>query len=198
MNRILLATDLHEIVDALGTTLDAKSAYTCGHSERVAEVSLAIAKILFLSESEQLRIHIGAHLHDIGKIGIPDCILNKPGKLDDQEYEVMKKHPVIGYQIVSKVRVLKPISDIVRHHHERMDGRGYPDGLKGEEISLASRIVAIADAFDAMTSQRAYRSKIKAIEAIEQLKYNRGTQFDANIVDIVIKHKILEKLTLNL
>jgi len=192
MNDLLLAGDLHEIVDAFSTTLDAKSAYTCGHSERVAEISLAIAKVLALPESEQMRIHIGAHLHDIGKIGIPDCILNKPGKLSDIEYETMKTHPMIGYHIVSKIRVLKPMVDIVRHHHERMDGKGYPDGLKGDEISLASRIIAIADTFDAMTSQRAYRKKLSVAEAIEELQRHRGTQFDAALVDIVINNKILE------
>jgi len=193
MNELLLAGDLHEIVDAFGTTLDAKSTYTCGHSERVAEISLAIAKALLLSESEQMRIHIGAHLHDIGKIGIPDCILDKPGKLNDVEYETMKSHPIIGYHIVSKVRVLKPIADIVRHHHERIDGKGYPDGLKGEKISLASRIVAIADTFDAMTSKRAYREKVRIDEAIAELKRHRGTQFDAGILDVIIEKNILKK-----
>jgi putative nucleotidyltransferase with HDIG domain len=193
MNDLLLAGDLHEIVDAFSTTLDAKSTYTCGHSERVAEIALAIAKVLGLTESEQMRIHIGAHLHDIGKIGIPDSILNKPGKLTDIEYETMKTHPTIGYHIVSKIRVLKPMADIVWHHHERMDGKGYPDGLKGDKISLASRIVAIADTFDAMTSQRAYREKLSMDEAIAELKRHRGTQFDAAIIDVVIDKKILEK-----
>lgn len=193
MNDLLLAGDLHEIVDAFSRTLDAKSTYTCGHSERVAEISLAIAKVLSLSECEQMRIHIGAHLHDIGKIGVPDCILNKPGKLNDIEYAIMKSHPMIGYNIISRVRVLKPMADIVRHHHERMDGKGYPDGLKGDKISLASRIVAIADTFDAMTSQRAYRKKLSVAEAIAELQRHRGTQFDADLIDLVIDNKILEK-----
>ena len=194
MKEMLLEGDLHELVDAFGTTLDAKSPYTCGHSERVAEISLAIAKVLHLPEDEQMRIHIGAHLHDIGKIGVPDSILNKPGKLTDIEYEIMKEHPAIGDQIVSKVNILKPMADIVRHHHERIDGKGYPDGLKGEEISLASRIVAIADAFDAMTSKRAYRENVRIDEAVAELSRHKGTQFDAAIIEVILQKNVLGKL----
>lgn len=185
---ILLPKDIHQLVDVLGTTLDAKNAYTCGHSERVADYALIISQALHLSEREQMRIHIGAHLHDIGKIGIPDAILNKNGKLTFQEFEVMKKHPGLGANIVEKVEVLHPIIDIVKHHHERMDGRGYPDGLKQEEISLAARIVAIADSFDAMTSIRAYRGAMTYTDALHELKNNAGTQFDKYVVT-----KILEK-----
>jgi putative nucleotidyltransferase with HDIG domain len=175
--------DLHDIVDALSAALDAKSSFMCGHSERVAELSLLLAKGLRLPVAEQKMIHIGGHLHDIGKIGIPDSILNKPGKLTEAEFAMIRQHPVVGDTIVGKVKVFHSITNIVRHHHERFDGKGYPDGLRGEEISLGARIVAVADAFDAMTSIRTYRSKLSLRDAIEETKRCRGSQFDPNIVD---------------
>ena len=185
LNSITLE-DLHEIVDALATTLEAKSTYTCGHSNRVAELSLGMAKSMGLSVMEQEMIHIGGHLHDIGKIGIPDAILNKPGKLTVGEFDIMRQHPNIGSGIVSKVKALRSIDSIVRHHHERFDGRGYPDGLCGEEISLGARIVAVADAFDAMNSIRTYRSALSPHQALAEMQRCRGTQFDPDIVDILL------------
>jgi HD-GYP domain-containing protein (c-di-GMP phosphodiesterase class II) len=149
----------------------------------VAELSLLLAKGLRLPVAEQKMIHIGGHLHDIGKIGIPDSILNKPGKLTEAEFAMIRQHPVVGDTIVGKVKVFHSITNIVRHHHERFDGKGYPDGLRGEEISLGARIVAVADAFDAMTSIRTYRSKLSLRDAIEETKRCRGSQFDPNIVD---------------
>lgn len=186
--------DLHEMVDALTTALDAKNSYTCGHSERVAILSLLLANTMGLSPAEQTRIHIGAHLHDIGKIGIPDAILNKQGKLTDDEFSIIRQHPEIGDTIVSKLRVFHSVGDIVRHHHERFDGKGYPDGLRGQDISLGARIVAVADAFDAMTSTRAYRQVFTLSQALEETKRCRGTQFDPDIVavlvDLAAKHKL--------
>ncbi len=182
----LLLDDLHEIVEALAAALDAKSSCMCGHSERVAELSLRLAQKLELSTEEQARIHIGAHLHDIGKIGGPDVILNKPGKLTEDEFAVIRQHPDIGSHIVGKVKVFRPIVDIVRHHHERFDGRGYPDGLTGREISLGARIVAVADAFDAMTTIRAYRQVFSYSEAIAEVRRCRGSQFDPDVVDALI------------
>lgn len=186
--------DLHEMVDALTTALDAKNSYTCGHSERVAILSLLLANTMGLSPAEQTRIHIGAHLHDIGKIGIPDAILNKQGKLTDDEFSIIRQHPEIGDTIVGKLRVFHSVGDIVRHHHERFDGKGYPDGLRGQDISLGARIVAVADAFDAMTSTRAYRQVFTLSQALEETKRCRGTQFDPDIVavlvDLAAKHKL--------
>jgi len=186
--------DLHEMVDALTTALDAKNSYMCGHSERVAMLSLLLAGSMGLSASEQTRIHIGAHLHDIGKIGIPDVILNKKGKLTADEFGIICQHPAIGDNIVGKLKLFHSVADIVRHHHERFDGKGYPDGLQGQEISLGARIVAVADAFDAMTSTRAYRTAFTLSQAIEETKRCQGTQFDPNIVAILVDLAAQDKL----
>lgn len=183
--------DLHEVVDALAAAVDAKDSYTCGHSERVAEISQAIAAELGLDEQEQYFIHIGAHLHDVGKIGIPDAVITKPGRLSTDEYAMIKLHPEIGYHIVSKVKILQEASLIVRHHHERMDGQGYPEGLKGEAIPLGARIVAVADSFDAMTSKRLYRSSVSVEEALRELRRCSGTQFDPAAVQAFAR--VIEK-----
>lgn len=186
--------DLHDIVDALSTALDAKNSYMCGHSQRVAELSLLMAKTMGLSLEEQERIHIGAHLHDIGKIGIPDAILNKPGKLTEDEFNTIRQHPEIGGSIVGKIKVFRSVTDIVRHHHERFDGKGYPDGLYGEEISLGARIVAVVDSFDAMTTMRTYRSALCICEAIKETERCKGSQFDPAIVDVLKALAIENKL----
>ena len=178
--------DLHEIVEGLTTALDAKNSFMCGHSERVAELSLLLAKGMGLPMAEQARIHIGAHLHDIGKIGIPDAILNKPGKLSEAEFVMIRKHPEIGNNIINKIRVLHPVVDIVRHHHERFGGGGYPDGLRGEEITLGARIVAVADAFDAMTSTRAYRSALSIDKTMQEMRRCQGSQFDPAVIDVLV------------
>jgi len=187
--------DLHDMVDALSRALEAKNSHMCGHSERVAELSLIIAQSMGLSLAEQQRIHIGAHLHDIGKIGIPDAILNKPGRLTESEFAIMRQHPEIGGTIVSKVRVFQPVVDIVRHHHERFDGTGYPDKLCGTEISLGARIVAVADALDAMISTRSYRLPLQVREALAEMERCCGSQFDPEIVDVLkklIENKAIE------
>lgn len=175
--------ELHDVVEALALALEAKSSYTCGHSERVANLSLLLAKTMGVSADEQMKIHIGAHLHDIGKIGIPDDILNKQGRLTPEEFAQMRKHPVIGDSIVGHIQAFREIADIVRYHHERFDGKGYPDGLAGEEIPLAARIVAVADSFDAMTTVRTYRQAVTLEEALEEIDRCRGTQFDPGVVD---------------
>jgi putative nucleotidyltransferase with HDIG domain len=184
MGQWLVSEDLHEIAEALATALDAKSAFMCGHSERVAEIALLLARGLGLSREEQVRIHIGAHLHDVGKIGIPDAILHKPGRLTGDEFAVMKLHPEIGYKIVNKIKVFRAVTDIVRHHHERFDGKGYPDGLSGAGISLGARIVAVADAFDAMTTFRTYRTAMSLAAAMKELRRCRGGQFDPAVVEV--------------
>lgn len=175
------------MVDALSKALEAKNAHMFGHSERVAELSLRMAQQIGLPLAEQERIHIGAHLHDIGKIGIPDAILNKPGKLTESEFAIIRQHPEIGGDIVSKVKVFHSVVDIVRHHHERFDGNGYPDKLCGTEISLGSRIVCVADAFDAMISMRSYRPPLNVSEAMAEMERCRGSQFDPAIVDVLKK-----------
>lgn len=187
MSNLITVNDLHEIVDALAAALDAKSSCMCGHSERVAEISLLLAKKMKLSHAEKERIHIGAHLHDIGKIGIPDAILNKPGRLTESEYTSIRKHPEIGSNIIKKIKVFQSVVDIVRHHHERYDGKGYPDGISGQEISLGARIVSVADAFDAMTSMRAYRPTISLKDAVNEMRRCRGSQFDPEITDVLIE-----------
>lgn len=177
--------DLHDLVDALSTALDAKNTHMCGHSERVAELSLLMAKTMGLPLAEQEKIHIGAHLHDIGKIGIPDIILNKPGKLTESEFAIIRKHPEIGGNIVGKVKAFSAVADIVRHHHERFDGKGYPDRLCGMEISLGARIVAVADSFDAMITMRSYRLSKTINEAMAEMERCRGSQFDSAVVEVL-------------
>jgi len=150
----------------------------------VTKYSLEIAKYLKLSPKQVEMIKFCGLLHDIGKIGIKDTLLNKPSTLSREEYEVIKKHPVIGKKIIEKVEFLKDGLPLIYHHHERYDGKGYPDGLKGEEIPLLARILSVADAFDAMISNRPYRKALSVEEAIGELKKNAGTQFDPLIVQI--------------
>ena len=179
--------DTLEMVNALSVALDLKSEYTCNHSARVAELSVLLAKALHLPLEEQIRINLGAHLHDIGKVGIPDAILNKVGPLDDKEFALIKQHTLTGYKIIKKVRSFSEISDIILYHHERVDGLGYPEGLSGQEISLATKIVSIADSFDAMTSKRPYRQSLTTTEALKDLKRCAGKQFEEGLVDVFIK-----------
>ena len=186
MKNRIFCDDIHSLVDAFAAALDAKNSCMQGHSERVADISLALSRELDLPLDEQSRIHIGAHLHDIGKIGIPDCILNKNGKLTKMEFALIRRHPAIGSDIIGRVRILESVTDIVRHHHERFDGGGYPDGLAGEQISMGARIVAVADAFDAMTSPRTYRQELAVDEALNEMRRCRGGQFDSGIVTALV------------
>jgi putative nucleotidyltransferase with HDIG domain len=182
-----------ETVEALRLTVEAKDAYTRGHSDRVAYYSRALAKEIGLSEEEQKRIYIGGLFHDIGKIGVPDEILKKAGKLTDDEYSEIKNHPLIGNQIISATSVFEDICPIVKHHHERYDGRGYPGNLKGKDIPLYARISALGDAFDAMTSDRNYRPRLTLQEALLEIQKNCGTQFDPELGLQFIKYVEREK-----
>ncbi len=173
-------------VKALAEALETKDVYTRGHSDRTVELSGKIAQALGLSDQEIDWIRYAAILHDIGKIGIPEQILNKPAKLTAEEYELMKKHPVFGAQIVGQIKFLAPVVLLVRHDHERWDGKGYPDGLKGEAIPLGARIVTVVDAYDAMTTDRVYRKAPGKAFAIEELKHCAGSQFDPQIVEIFL------------
>lgn len=167
-----------ESIETLRFTVEAKDTYTRGHSDRVAAYSVLIGQKLGLSQNEIRTLRIGGMFHDIGKVGIPDSILLKSGKLTKEEYEEIKKHPVIGKNILSNAAIFKDIIPIVLYHHERYDGKGYPYGLSDKDIPFLARIVAVADAFDAMTTQRSYRPKMELKHVIQEIKSKIGTQFD--------------------
>lgn len=171
---------------ALAKTIDAKDMYTNGHSMRVAKYSGMIAQRMGLSEKEIEDISNMAMLHDIGKIGIPDSIINKASKLTDAEYDIIKKHPEIGYQILSEMPELKDIAIGARWHHERYDGKGYPDGMKGDDIPLKARIICVADSYDAMSSNRSYRKFLPQDVVRSELEKGCGTQFDPVIAGIML------------
>jgi putative nucleotidyltransferase with HDIG domain len=169
-------------IRALAAALDARDPYTAGHSERVSQTSVIIARQMRLPESEVAVIRLGALLHDIGKIGLADEILQKPDPLTPEEFEQIKRHPALGARILRQVSFLEPHLPIVELHHERPDGHGYPFGLRGDEIPLAARIVHVADAYDAMTSARAYRPARPLGAAVAELRLYSGTQFDPDCV----------------
>ena len=170
------------IIFTLALALESKDSYSHGHSERVTEYALELAKFLNLNEVSQVNLYRASILHDIGKIGIPDAILNKPGTLTSEEWSIMKSHPERGETICSKLNFAREILPIIRHHHERYDGNGYPDGLTGENIPFLARIISIADTVDAITSSRPYRSAGTFELALKELKKGSGTQFDPDLV----------------
>ncbi len=182
-----LRTNYFSTVEALATAIDAKDPYTHGHSARVADYAIATAREMKMSESELEMMQTAAYLHDVGKIGIPEPILTKPGKLTTEEYEIIKTHPEISARILSPVNFRGEVISIVRHHHERFDGDGYPDRVKGESIPLPARILAVADAYDAMTSERPYRPSMDPENAKAELIRCAGTQFDKEIVQAFLK-----------
>ena len=173
-------------IRALATALDARDPYTAGHSDRVSVLSVAIGRTLTLSADDLEVLRLGALLHDIGKIGVPDDVLRKPGALTDAEFAAIKQHPVLGARILRSVPFLAPHIPIVELHHERPDGRGYPTGLRGDDIPLAARIVHVADAYDAMTSARAYRGARPSGDALRELWRCAGTEFHAEIVGALV------------
>ncbi len=168
---------------SLALALDAKDRYTAGHSETVQRYSVQIARELGLSQEDIMTIERAGALHDIGKIGIPDSIITKPSRLTPEEFEKIKEHPAIGEQMILPIPFLNQARGIIRHHHERFDGDGYPDGIKGQEIELGARIMAVADTFDAMTSDRSYRKARSVEEAMAELDRCRNTQFDPTAVE---------------
>ena len=186
-----LYTDLSELfknsIRAVVNTVEAKDKYTRGHTERVTEYSVMIAKQLNLPPAEIQRIELSALLHDVGKIGIPDKILLKPGKLTDEEYEVVKEHPVRGVKIMQPIKQLAIVLDGIKYHHEWMNGNGYPEGLKGKKIPLVARIITVGDAYDAMTSDRPYRKALPKKEAIRRLMKDSKTQFFPELVEAFIE-----------
>ena len=173
-------------VRLLVSRIEEKDPYTHGHTERVAQYSVAIAKELGFAPEEVQRIQFGAFLHDIGKVHTQSEILHKPGALTEEEWMLVKAHPVRGAEMIRGVRFLERVADMVRHHHERVDGRGYPDGLKGDQISIGAKIVNVADAFDAMTTDRPYRAGLTVDQAMGQLLEKAGTQFAAEIVQVFV------------
>ena len=175
-----------ETVEMLRLTVEAKDTYTKGHSDRVSEYSELIGRNLGLPENDLKTLKIGGLFHDIGKIGIPDSILLKNTKLDDNEYSEIKNHPSIGAHIISNASVFKDIIPIVKHHHERFDGNGYPSKLKGNDIPYLARIASVADAFDAMTSRRSYRDSLDLNIVRQEIINNSGTQFDPDIAKVFL------------
>ncbi len=178
-----------ETISALALAVDAKDPYSRGHLDRVAQYSVMIADQLKLSSAEIKTLRDAARLHDIGKIGVTDMVLLKPGPLNDEEWEMMKKHPEIGEGIIKPIQSLRNLCDIVRHHHEKLDGSGYPDGLKGDEITLLVRILTVADIFDALTTDRPYRKGFTYEKAIEELHKMQGK------VDMRFVQALVEALT---
>jgi len=172
----------HDIINCLVGALDAKDVYTAGHSERVGDMAHDLAEIYGLEEREMDSVHIAGHLHDIGKIGISDKILLKESALTDEEFEEIKKHPEIGSKILLNSTLLNEVSSIVLHHHERYDGRGYPNGLAGEDIPLGSRIIAICDSIDAMMSNRIYRPAFSWDYCKKEILSNAGKMYDPVLV----------------
>ncbi|AKI98260.1 metal-dependent phosphohydrolase [Kosmotoga pacifica] len=176
--------------------LEIHSPYTKGHSERVAKLSSILAKQLGLQRDEVTEIYWAALLHDMGKILVPADILNKTGKLTREEFEIVKMHPIWGADVLGNIRELKNIALYVRHHHERFDGKGYPDGLAEKDIPLASRIIAVVDSYDSMIYDRPYRKALKKEDALEEIKRCSGTQFDPEVAKAflkLIKQDILDK-----
>lgn len=186
-----------QTITTIANIIDARDNYTKGHSTRVADYTALLAYKLGMNKNEIEDIHSIALLHDIGKLGIPDSILNKPGKLTNEEYQVMKNHTVIGGNILKDMSMLKDIDLGAKYHHERYDGKGYPDGLKGEQIPYIARIISVADAFDAMTSDRVYRKHLDSIIVINELEKGKSTQFDPVIADAMLSLIKSEKIKMN-
>lgn len=172
-----------ENIETLRYAEEVRNPYTRGHSERVSKYAVLIGNKMNLSDEEIRILRVGGLFHDIGKIGTPDSILLKESKLSDEEYDKIKRHPLIGAEILSNSQGFKDILPIVKYHHERFDGSGYPENLKGEEIPLLARITAVADSFDAMNSRRTYRDRLDLDKIISEIEAGKGTQFDPDVVD---------------
>lgn len=182
-----IVSPLFQAAQALLATIGLKDRYTKNHSERVAEYSREIAGRHGLSEDDQCDIYLMALLHDIGKIGVPDFVISKPGRLMDAEYEIVKQHSVLGEEILKNFLDFPRLAAVVRSHHERFDGKGYPDGLAGEEIPMEARIIAVAESYDAMTSEGVYRMPLSKSEVREEIEKCSGSQFDPVFADIMLQ-----------
>src|SRR5688500_2916971 len=191
LENVTLFADVHGLMmgllHSLTSAVDAKDAYTCGHSERVALLSRHLAKTIKLTDAEVERIYMAGLLHDVGKIGVPEAVLQKPGKLTNEEFDQMKKHPEIGARILADIKQIRDIIPGVLHHHERYDGKGYPGGLAGEDIPMMGRILCLADCFDAMTSNRTYRKALPLEVALTEIRRCSGTQFDPGFAEAFLR-----------
>ena len=175
-----------QIIRTLSGAIDTKDTYTNGHSTRVADYSKEIARRAGFSDKMQDDIYMMGLLHDVGKIGIPDAIINKPAKLTDEEYAIIKKHPVMGEKILKNITEFPKLGAGARWHHERYDGKGYPDGISGQDIPQEARIIAVSDAYDAMTSRRSYRDVLPQSKVVAEMQRGKGTQFDPDFADIML------------
>jgi putative nucleotidyltransferase with HDIG domain len=182
-------------VSSLANAIDAKSPWTKGHSERVMHISTRIAKEMGLSEQEVERVRLGGLLHDIGKIGVIEALLEKPALLSEDEFPPMRLHPEKGVAILAPIGQLKDVLPTILYHHERLDGSGYPEGLTGDQIPLEARIVAVADSFDAMVSERPYKHAYSLTEALDELRAGAGSQFDPNVIECFGRYvkRVMEK-----
>ena len=173
---------LERTIEALATTIELRDPYTAGHQRRVAELARAIAREMGLPEERVQGIYVGALVHDLGKIAVPAEILSKPGRLSEAEFNLIRQHPRVGYEILKPVPFPWPVAQMVLQHHERLDGSGYPQGLKGDDISLEARILAVADVVEAMSSHRPYRPALGRRRAMEELLRERGRLYDPEVV----------------
>lgn len=189
----VVTTVLHQFAESLGAAVDAKDAHTRQHSEEVAVVAHTLALRLELSPTQADIIHVAAHLHDVGKIGLPDAVLRKAGPLNEAEWALVRRHPVIGAEIVRPVRALCEcgVVDMILHHHERFDGRGYPAGLRGSAIPLGARVIAVADSLSAMLQARPYRPALSCEQACDELSRQAGKQLDPLVVEAFVGSKDL-------
>ena len=190
-------------INSMINAIEVSDVYTVGHSERVTAISLILGQLMKFSSEELRYLRIGAMLHDLGKVGGINTLITKPQKLDGNEYEMVKQHPLYGAKIVEPLGLPQTVCDVILQHHERPDGKGYPNGIVKDQISIYAKIVSIADSYDAMTSQRAYRNNLPASEALEEIRSKSGTQFDPEITELFVRHfnRILDtlasKVTLN-
>lgn len=178
----------HDLILCVVSALEARDSYTSFHSSRVAEMVEALCRFLGITGDQEELFHISAHLHDVGKIGIRDDVLLKAGRLNDEEWEIMKSHSLQGYEILRKAKLFENVAIIVRGHHERWDGKGYPDGLSGANIPLGSRIIAIADSIDAMISDRPYRKGMDVSICRSEIEKNAGIMYDPDVVKVALEN----------
>lgn len=189
----------HDLIESIVAALEARDKYTANHSRRVSDMTEQVCISLGMSEEECESIHIAAHVHDIGKIGIPDAVLLKTAKLNDEEWRHIKMHPQIGADILNKSKILYPLKEIVLHHHERWDGKGYPSGLKRTNIPLGARIIAVSDSIDAMMSNRVYRKALSLEDCKKEIEKFSGKMYDPEITKCVLNDwdKIVEPIYSN-
>ena len=178
----------HDLIAGIVEAMDARDPYTATHSIRVSDITERICSFMGLTKEETEAIHIAAHVHDIGKIGVPDSILTKANALTEAEWEIMKRHSEIGYNIIKKIAGFSEIARIVKHHHEKWNGKGYPDGLIAHEIPLGSRIITVADSIDAMLNNRIYRKAMSLEACRTEIEKNMGIIYDPDIVGIVLQN----------